>query len=216
MLRFRELESAEEILASRDGFARFVGVDLPMAYLNQGKSFGVFDGEQMVGGFSLIFGPDFRGYALTPSRVRAENPFFREVPTSDVVEVNCLWLSPEIRNRGDSARFWLQVCREILASGRRYLLIFYNADIRFFERMYATSRPVKLWQGVPESNGCHTSHQNIFIGYTLVAGLRLAILRGAVWYASYALKGRSRERARLKESSSGSFVDSASQEVKTA
>lgn len=123
------------LLWQRDAFLEYDKTNLPIAYLEKGKTIGMFATKyshtEMVGGITIISGfENFRTMELSPIQ------FF---PKSSAVEINGLWihrfLSKECR-----LRFWIEVCR-ILVKMDPDTEVYFSFEVRktklikFYERI---------------------------------------------------------------------------------
>ena len=180
-LKFSVVTSESDIQQCLLGFAKYVDVVLPMAYARQGFMTACHsDDGSLVGAYLIVTSPVFRTMVVTPQFVRENSLFFQNVSMHDCVEVNALWLSPEVTSKMEAISFWRKVVGDILKTNRLYLLLFYNSEIKALHRWYSYMSPTQVYVGPTEVLEGAKSHSSIFVGWVARANLRIALYKASI------------------------------------
>lgn len=159
-------------------FEELVGVRIPIAYLARGSTYGCFDERgTLVGGYTLVATPPFRGVVFLPDAVKENHWFFQNVSLNNVLEVNGVWLERGARlSAGDVYAFWWQLVRSMRRTKKRYVLVWYNANNRHLQRLYGRVKKEIIYKGQSQPNGRETTHAEICVAYTTRLKLSYSVL----------------------------------------
>ena len=96
-LRIDRLSDREGLETYVRRFSELVGVTIPVEYIRRGQVYGCFDdADLMVGGYTLMTNPPYRGAVFLPDAVKQEHWLFNSVTMDNVVEINGVWLELSI------------------------------------------------------------------------------------------------------------------------
>ena len=149
-------------------FEELVGVRMPKEYLTRGIIYGCHNkvGE-LVGGYTLINMPPYRGVVFLPDDIRRNHWFFRTVSMNHMLEVNGVWLEPTVRFTASGwFTFWRHVVRAVGRTGKRYVLVWYNNRNRHLHRFYSRVMKEQVYTGPSAPNGNERTHPEICVAYT--------------------------------------------------
>lgn len=93
------------------------------------------DQGRMLGGFELVRGSEMTCYTLFDW---ASTPL-ADIPASAMVELNCVWLAPELRRSWASIRFWRGLARCLQHRRETHIVFAIDARKPGLERFY---RPI--------------------------------------------------------------------------
>ncbi|MFC1462150.1 hypothetical protein ACFLQU_00960 [Verrucomicrobiota bacterium] len=173
-----QLTKADMIERYVERFAELVGVNIPADYLRKGSVYGCFNGSgAMVGGYTLVTDPPYRGVVFLPDDIRNGHWFFRSISLDNVVEVNGVWLERSVDlSIHDRWHFWWQIVRSLRRTKKRYVLVWYNDLNKHLKRFYSRVKKEIIYRGQSAPHGGETTHPEICVAYTTRTKLYYSIL----------------------------------------
>lgn len=199
-LAFNTIEKEEEINLFLDKFQNYVGVRLPYDYATNSKIVGAFLQNRLVGGYMLVTKPGFRSLLFVPDEVKNSHPFFKE-ETFEMMEVNGLWLGPQIKTAKQQFTVWMRLMRDVLNCRKNFVLLMGDARNRNIGYIHGLTNPVSLYEGAPSLMVGDSSHDSVRISYTtrwnIISNLPKYWLeyRGRIQRAKISAKQRDYSRA---------------------
>ena len=150
-IEMRTLTAVADLERYLDGFERFLAVRLPLDYVARARVRGCFLDGELVGGFCQAVEPPLRVLQAIPSEVRRSHPVLAGVPSDQLLEVNGLWIASRTAPRAALA-LMRDIARESVVSGRRYLLLGFDAERPELRRLYASrlTEGCPIFEGPPE------------------------------------------------------------------
>lgn len=127
--------------------AQSIGVAFPLAYLARGRVVGLFEGERLVGGFAVVQQGPFRSVEQLPASARTRVACRLDACPQGVVEVNGLFLSPQVACPEAVVAFWSALAAELCRSSASGLLYSYPVSSRALRRLYGVLQPELLYAG---------------------------------------------------------------------
>lgn len=162
-LKIRELDDDIEVEKFLVKFKDNIGVKLSLSYSKQGKVFGAYVDNQLVGGFMVITEPSYRSLMFVPDHVKDEDPILKSNSIRDFVEVNGFWIENRYRATNLSTKIWLSIRKEVLRANKTYLLLMYNAENKGLAKIYANMKPKRIYLGPARVMANQVTHNNIAV-----------------------------------------------------
>ena len=164
-LAFKIITNEVSINFFLDKFESYVGVRLPLEYAVRNEVVGIFLHGKLVGGYILVTKPDFRSLLFIPDSIRTESQLF-ENDLYEMMEVNGLWIGPQIKDSRMQFTIWMQLMLDLLVAKKHYVLLMCNAQNKNIEHIHNLTRPTKLYEGLPFPLPGDKSHDLIRVSYT--------------------------------------------------
>ena len=164
-LAFTTITGEKDINLFLDKFQNYVGVRLPYDYAANSKIIGVYIKNKLVGGYMLVTKPGFRSLLFVPDAVKKSNPFFLK-DQYEMMEVNGLWLGPQIKTARAQFSVWMRLMMDVINSRKNFILLMGDARNRNIEHIHGLTGPIALYEGAPFLFGDTTSHEKVRVSFT--------------------------------------------------
>lgn len=164
-LRFKTIESAEEMDHYLGKVENYSGVRLTRSYASQGRIVGAYLGNKLVAGYMLITTPQFRSFLFVPDSVKGQDKFCRR-DQFDMMEVNGLWIGPALKTPKLQIKVWLKLVRDIFLCRKNFVLLMRDARNKNMERFMGMANPKKIYEGSPFVMAGERTHSQIEVSYT--------------------------------------------------
>lgn len=164
-LAFREIETRVETELFIEKFQVSAGVRLPLDYVENSQTIGVFLHDKMVAGYMIVTRPGYRSLMFVPDEVKNSNDFF-ENNQNDMLEVNGLWIGPSIKTPKQQFRIWFHMARNVITSRKKYVLLMSNSKNKNIQSLHGLIKSVPVYEGSPNLMIGDESHETIKVGYT--------------------------------------------------
>lgn len=164
-LKFKTLESTQEIDQYLDKIEFYTSVRLPEAYANASKIVGVFLQDKLVAGYMLVTKPSFRSLMFVPDSIKNSHEFFAN-DAYEMMEVNGVWIGPSVKTPKMQYRIWMKLLADIFMAKKKYLLLMSDARNKNIEYLHSLADPEMLYEGTPNLMAGDNSHSVIRVGYT--------------------------------------------------
>ncbi len=173
-LQFRTITDEATLELFLEKFKNFTGVKLPLDYAKRSKVVGVFSHEKLSAGYMLITKPNYRSLAFIPSQSKTNNAFFSK-DEYEMMEVNGLWIGPNLRTPQEQFRVWLKLVIDIFMCKKNYLLLMCDARNENIKFLHSLTKPEYLYEGEPFVMAGERSAPKIRVSYTtrwkMIAGI---------------------------------------------
>ena len=171
-IEFRDITNELELLNRFLDLGEAIdGVRYPTAYVkDQGHCFGMFRGDQLVGGYLMITGSPFRCL----EGVKTLNPnceALTRLNPESLIELGGIWIDPDCADLRVSTLLWWHLVDQVSKSGKREIIYGYNLGRKGLGRMYARLNPEILFRGNPSAYSTST-HSEVSLETTSVARLK--------------------------------------------
>jgi len=164
-LTFREIENQVETELFIEKFQTTAGVRLPLDYVENSQTIGVFLQNKLVAGYMIVTGPNYRSLMFVPDVVKKSDNFFNN-DQNDMLEVNGLWISPAIKTPLQQARIWAHMGMKVITSRKKYVLLMSNSKNKNIQHLHGLIKSVSIYEGAPNLMIGDESHETIKVGYT--------------------------------------------------
>lgn len=164
-LKFKTLDSKQEIEMYIDKIEIQTGVKLPTEYAYSSKIVGAFLRDKMVAGYMLVTKPSFRSLLFVPDAIKKSHEFFKN-DLYEMMEVNGVWIGPSVKTPKMQYQFWMKLLAEVFFAKKKYLLLMSNARNKNIEYLHSLADPEILYEGSPNLMVGDKSHLSIRVGYT--------------------------------------------------
>ncbi len=124
-----------------------IGVRLPSEYLARGRTTGLVENGEVVGGFTVIARPPFRSLLQLPDRERANIEQALQRAGGRVVEANGLFLKRSVSDPEVIVSFWRALVAELNWADASSVVLSHSAESAKLQRLYAPLRAVTLYSG---------------------------------------------------------------------
>jgi hypothetical protein len=193
-IKFRNLETHQEIDSFLDRFESYVGVKLPYDYAARSIFVAGFKGDEMVGGYMLVTKPEYRSLMFVPDEVKQTHPFFKN-DSYDMMEINGVWMSAKLKTATEQFQIWVHLILNTFKCRKQYILLMANQRNTNIRNIHAMTGATDIYEGPPMLMSGHESHSSIRVSYTTRWAFVLNLPR-------YWLEHKGRERRfvrRIKE-----------------
>jgi hypothetical protein len=182
-LHFRQIKEINLINNYVNIFEKYVGVPLPLGYFKANKVVGCFnENENLVGGYTIVTNTNLRGLAIIPDIIKFNSEFLKNTPETQMTEVNGVWLDDSVKTFINRSKFWFQIVSDIKKTDRRYLLLWYNAQISGLRTLYSVIDATTIHEGEAYNKVGSKTHSNVFVGYVNVSTLFSSAIRASFKY----------------------------------
>lgn len=185
----RRLEGAGALSRYAEQVDRTIGIRLPAEYLARGGVYGLWDTEEIVGGFTIVTTPPFRSVLQLPEpdRARAARRIAR-LP-GGALELNGLFLLPQVQDARAVLGFWSALADALRRSSASHMVFSYPVASVRLRRFYSVLRTHRLFEGeVLAIDGMRSADEERVELCAISEALR--VLGGPQW-----LRARVRRRA---------------------
>lgn len=164
-IKFRTLETDQEIDFFINRFESYVGVKLPYDYSQRSEVIAGFKGSDMVCGYMLVTEPSYRSLMFIPDDVKNTHPFFKN-DSYDMMEINGVWISASLKEISEHFRVWMRMVWDILKCRKQYILLMANKRNTNIRNVHAMTGATDLYEGEPMLMAGVNSHASIRVSYT--------------------------------------------------
>lgn len=164
-LIFKKIKRDSEISAFAEKVKHYTGVDLPFQYLKKSEIVGAFSQDKMVAGYMLVTTPAFRSMMFLPDQLKSQDDFFRN-DQYEMMEVNGLWIGPQVKSPKMQFRIWIRLLRDIFMCRKKYLLLMSNSNNKAIKKIHDLTNPTYLYEGNPQILGGEKTYDAVRVGYT--------------------------------------------------
>ena len=193
-MKFRTLNTQNEIDFFLGRFESYVGVKLPYDYAERSTFVAAFKGEEMVGGYMLVTKPQFRSLMFVPDQVKRDHEFFKN-DAYDMMEINGVWMSASLKTAAEQFNIWLHLVLDTFKCRKQYVMLMANQRNINIRHIHSMTGAKDIYEGQPMLMAGDKSHSTIRVSYTTRWSLLLNVPR-------YWMESKSRERRfnrRLKQ-----------------
>jgi hypothetical protein len=185
-LKFKTLETEQEIEHFLNRFESYVGVKLPYDYAARSTFVAGYKDDEMVGGYMLVTRPEFRSLMFVPDAVRQSHPFFKN-NSYDMMEINGVWMSAKLKTAAEQFQVWVHLIVNAFKCRKQYILLMANQRNINIRHIHAMTGATDIYEGPPMLMAGAASHSTIRVSYTKRWAFLLNLPR-------YWLEHKSRER----------------------
>lgn len=164
-LAFREIETRNETELFIEKFRNSAGVRLPLNYVENSQTIGVFLHDKLVAGYMIVTKPGYRSLMFVPDEVKKSNKFFQS-SQHDMLEVNGLWIGPSIKTPQQQFRVWFHMAMKVITSRKKYVLLMSNSKNKNIQALHGLIKSVPIYEGSPNLMVGDESHETIKVGFT--------------------------------------------------
>ncbi len=164
-LTFREIENRAETELFIEKIQTFTGVKLPLNYVENSKTIGVFLHDKLVAGYMIVTKPGYRSLMFVPDSIKNSNKFFTE-NQNDMLEVNGLWIGPSIKEPLQQFRVWFHMAMNVITSRKKYVLLMSNSKNKNIQYLHGLIKSVPIYEGAPNLMVGDECHETIKVGFT--------------------------------------------------
>ncbi len=164
-MSFRTLTMANEIDLVLEKIEIFSGVRLPLEYIRQSKTVGVFLQDRLVACYILVTKPNFRSLLFVPDKLKLTNKFFNR-DQYEMMEVNGLWIGPALKKPSMQVKVWMHLILDIFSCKKKYVLLMHDSRNKSMGRFLDMANPEMLYAGSPLSMAGESTHKKIQVSYT--------------------------------------------------
>ena len=164
-LKFKIINSAEDIDLFLDKVEGYTNVKLPHEYASRSKIVGVYSGKKLVAGYMIVTQPTFRSLLFVPDKTKSSHEFFRN-EHFEMMEVNGLWIGPALKTPAQQLRVWFHLVADIFMSRKNYVLLMRDARNKTMDRFLSMAYPTKIYAGSPILMADQKTHDTIEVSYT--------------------------------------------------
>jgi hypothetical protein len=164
-IKFRTLETDQEIDYFINRFESYVGVKLPYDYSQRSEVIAGFKGNEMVCGYMLVTKPSYRSLMFIPDEVKNTHPFFKN-DSYDMMEINGVWISASLKEVSEHFTVWMRMVWDILKCRKQYILLMANKRNTNIRNVHTMTGATDLYEGAPMLMAGDNSHASIRVSYT--------------------------------------------------
>ena len=164
-LIFKTITMPNEIDLVLEKIENFSGVRLPLEYIRQAKTVGVFLQDRLVACYILVTKPNFRSLLFVPDKLKLTNDFFNR-DQYEMMEVNGLWIGPALKKPSMQVKVWMHLILDIFSCKKKYVLLMHDSRNKNMERFLDMANPEKLYAGSPLPMAGESTHGKIQVSYT--------------------------------------------------
>lgn len=139
--RFKRITEKNELKYFSSLYGNCSGLPIPENYLynSNNRILGIYYKKQLIGGFILGNGPDFRTIELFAKAAKHENIYQQLEDKALYTEICCFWIDSEFRSKTSLNFFvWLTMTYCLKRYGRKYFL--FGTCSRSLARLYGQTK----------------------------------------------------------------------------
>lgn len=158
MIRFRQLSETSDLELYAAGFAASVSEkskgnldgNAPTTYLRDARVMGLYDGDTLVGGYTIRACAPMRLIGYVPRELRSTLPLPEGAALEDCSEIISVWRTDIVSSSFFSAVVWPRIIIDAIRAGKPYILgLAFHTKV---DAMYKHASPLRLYAG-PASSG---------------------------------------------------------------
>jgi len=134
-----QLTTQEEMTQYAKAYEKCSGLPVPLSYLKENKTFALTLNGEMIGGFILGMGPEFRTIEFF---AKAENQSALQeklICPNQFTEITCFWLASKHRSQSiTNLLTWIKLALAIKKHSNPYLI--YGTNSKGLARLYSTTK----------------------------------------------------------------------------
>lgn len=151
MSRFQTLHSKKDLLAFKRLAHDFVGVDLPMDYLDKALVIALKDnkGDRIHGGFVMAYQGPLRCLEQLPENILLQHKLIKK-NRDNCFEINGLWLNKKTAPNGSRLKLYLECMKQAIRmglKGKHKYVYAYSSENQKLREFYKNFNSWKLYEG---------------------------------------------------------------------
>ncbi|MFM1895410.1 MAG: hypothetical protein RLZZ385_484 [Pseudomonadota bacterium] len=186
-LAFKVITNEVSVDFFLEKFKNYVGIKLPLEYAINNQVVGIFLHDQLVGGYILATQPQFRSLTFVPDKVKSNSSFFRKEKI-DMMEVNGLWIGPQVKTAKLQFLVWMHLMLDILKKRKSYILLMSDARNKNIDYIHSLTMPIRIYEGPPILRAGEESHETVRVSYTTRYNIAKNLPRYLMEYRSRSIR----------------------------
>lgn len=139
---FETLSSTPQLQHFQEQFRAASGVNVPLDYFERAAVTGLFnDDKTLIGGYSTAPGAAGRWFSQIPTPTKLHSC------VQHTLELNAVWLRPDLRGRSPSAELWTSLGRDLSNRDVHYIVFAVNVRRLGLMRLYERVASGILYEG---------------------------------------------------------------------
>lgn len=173
------LSKKEDIEKFQNYTKKFLGIQLPISYINQSDVYVYIDKDRnFLAGYLINKTEPFRLLKQIPESDYNKINFLTHFQKHDIFEINALWISPRLKKGYKNLYVWYKMSKNSLDLKKKALLISANTKNSTIIKYHKLLKPNTIYEGSPcLENNKDSSYLNVRFSYVKPKNIKMAWIK---------------------------------------
>lgn len=174
------LSKEEDLVKFQSYTKKFLGIELPQAYIKQSDVYVYIDeNRSFLAGYLINKTEPFRLLSQIPENDFNKIQFLTHFKKHDIFEINALWISSRLKKGYKNLYVWYKMSKNSLNLKKKALLISANTNNRTVTKYHQLMKPNTIYEGKPFiDNDKDNSYLNVRFSYVKSKNIKTAWIKG--------------------------------------